>query len=61
MRAVLVGTGVKELADVAGNYVDESTDANLRKAARALQPVTEGKIEEATELIALTIASYGGK
>jgi hypothetical protein len=42
---------IKELGAVAGNYVDESEDPYLGKAARAMQLVSEGKIEEANDLI----------
>src|SRR5262249_5574481 len=42
---------IKGLGKVAGNYVDESEDPYLRKAAQAMQLVSEGKIEEASDLI----------
>jgi hypothetical protein len=42
---------VKELGNIAGNYVDESKDPHVRKAARAMQLVSHGKIEEANDLL----------
>jgi hypothetical protein len=41
----------RELGDVAGNFIDEAEDHTLRKAAKAMQLVSEGKIQEAAELI----------
>jgi hypothetical protein len=42
---------IKELGNIAGTFVDQSADHHLRKAARAMQLVSHGRIAEANDLL----------